>query len=170
MIRLAEPAELPVLQDIERAAGEPFRAIGMTQVADDEPFSIDELLPYLNEGRLWVFVQDSRPVGYLLVDVVDGNAHIEQVSVHPDFGRRGIGRALIERCVQWSREWGYPAVTLTTFTQVPWNGPYYRRLGFRELTSGEFTPGLRKLREHEAANGLDQWPRECLRLDLPRVS
>lgn len=169
MIRQAEDGQLPALQDIERAAGESFRAIGMHRVADDDPLSIDELRAYLDDGRLWVWVAapNGPPAGYLLADVVDGNAHIEQVSVHPDFGHRGIGRALIEQCVHWAHQQGYPAVTLTTFTDVPWNGPYYRRLGFRELSAGEFTPGLQRLRAHEAANGLDQWPRECLRLDLP---
>ena len=168
MIRRALVTELPSLQHIERAAGESFRDIGMGEVADDEPLSIDELRGYLDDERVWVFVQDERPVGYLLVDIVDGNAHIEQVSVHPGYGHRGIGRALIEQTFRWSREHGYPAVTLTTFREVPWNGPYYRRLGFRELSAAELTPGLQRLREHEAAKGLDQWPRECLRLDLPR--
>jgi ribosomal protein S18 acetylase RimI-like enzyme len=168
MIRCARVAELPVLQDIERAAGETFRAIGMPEVADDEPFSIDELLVYLRDGRVWVALLDNRPVGYVLVDIVDGLAHIEQVSVHPRHAHRGIGRELIEHCARWAGEQGYPAMTLTTFTEVGWNGPYYRRLGFRELLDGEFTPGLQELRMHEAAAGLDRWPRECLRLDLPR--
>ena len=167
MIRSARVAELPLLQDIERAAGETFRGIGMDAVADDDPLSIDELQVYLNSGRIWVAVRDNHPVGYLLVDIVDGLAHIEQVSVHPHYAHRGIGRELIEHCARWSVERGYPAMTLTTFAKVEWNGPYYRRLGFRELTGGEFTPGLQALRAHEAAAGLDRWPRECLRLDLP---
>lgn len=36
-IRPADPADLPLLQDLERAAGEPFRALGMAAIADDEP-------------------------------------------------------------------------------------------------------------------------------------
>jgi hypothetical protein len=49
---------------------------------------------------------------------------------------------------------------------VPWNGPYYRRLGFREVPPAEETPGLRRVRAHEAAIGLDRWPRLCMRRDL----
>jgi hypothetical protein len=55
-----------------------------------------------------------------------------------------------------------PALTLTTFTQVPWNAPYYARCGFRLLDDDFLAPGLRKIREHEAALGLDRWPRACL--------
>ena len=46
-------------------------------------------------------------------------------------------------------------------------GPYYRRCGFRVLDEREWTPGLRAIREREAAHGLDRWPRVCMRRDLP---
>ena len=68
----------------------------------------------------------------------------------------------LARYVDDGRAW----VTLTTFTDVPWNGLYYRRLGFRPIPSDEITPGLRALREHEDQHGLDRWPRECLLLKL----
>jgi hypothetical protein len=49
---------------------------------------------------------------------------------------------------------------------VPWNGPYYRRLGFRCLTVDEETPGLRAVRERERARGLEVWPRTSMRRRL----
>ena len=109
---------------------------------------------------------EDRPVGYLLVDAVDGAAHIEQVSVHPDHARRRIGRALIERAAWWARSRGLGALTLTTYPEVPWNGPYYERLGFSYLAAEEETPGLRAIRKREQARGLDAWPRACMRLPL----
>jgi GNAT superfamily N-acetyltransferase len=105
-------------------------------------------------------------VAYLLADIVDGNAHIEQVSVHPRHSRKGLGKALIEQAVVWARRRGLGAVTLTTFADVPWNAPYYQRLGFRRLQEAELTPGLRAIRAREAAIGLDRWPRCCMRRDL----
>ncbi|MFK4273818.1 hypothetical protein ACI2L5_54660, partial [Streptomyces milbemycinicus] len=42
-IRTSTIEELPVLQDIERAAGLCFRDIGMEEIADDEPLSLEEL-------------------------------------------------------------------------------------------------------------------------------
>jgi GNAT superfamily N-acetyltransferase len=100
-----------------------------------------------------------RPVAYLLVDLVDGNAHIEQVSVHPGWGRQGIGRALICHLEGWAAGQGLTAVTLTTFADVPWNGPYYRRCGFRPMTEAELGPELAALRATERARGLDRHPR-----------
>src|SRR5207253_4906392 len=111
--------------EIERAAGETFRSLGMDRVADDDPGSVEELTPYAEGGRAFLSVDaDDRPVAYLLVDVVDGAAHVEQVSVHPDHARRGIGGGLIERAASWASARGLHALTLTTYVDVPWNGPY----------------------------------------------
>ncbi len=167
VIRLAEESELPRLQEIERAAGERFAEIGMVFVAEDEPPSLETLREFQREGRAWVWAgEDDRPMTYLLAEEVDGNAHLEQVSVHPDRARQRIGEALIEHLRQWARERGLPAITLTTYTGVAWNGPYYQRLGFRYLKPDEIGPGLLRMREAEIAHGLDQWPRVGMRLDL----
>lgn len=53
---------------------------------------------------------------------------------------------------------------------MPWNAPYYARLGFRVLTDSELTDGLRKIRAEEAEHGLDRWPRVCLRRDVPHLT
>ena len=167
IIRVARPDELELLVAIERAAGESFRSVGMDLVADDDPGSVEELASYAESGRAFVSVDaHDRPVGYLLLDVIDGAAHVEQVSVHPDHARRRIGRALIEQAVTWARSHGLVALTLTTYVEVPWNGPYYERLGFSYLATEEETPGLRAIREDERASGLDAWPRACMRLDI----
>ncbi|WP_082899841.1 GNAT family N-acetyltransferase [Rhodococcus phenolicus] len=166
-LRLATSSDLPLLQDIERAAGAPFADLGMTAVADDEPPSIEELQHYCDAGRAWVHLDsENRPDGYLLADVVDGNAHVEQVSVHPDHARAGIGRMLLEHAVRWARDHGHDAMTLTTYVDVPWNGPYYARLGFRVVDDAHLTPELREIRAAEARHGLDRWPRAAMRREL----
>jgi GNAT superfamily N-acetyltransferase len=166
-IRAVRADDLAVLVEIERAAGEAFRSLGMDLVAEDDPGSVEELSPYAECGRAFVAVDDDdRPIAYLLVDVVDEAGHIEQVSVHPRFARRGIGRALIERAAAWARATGLAALTLTTYVEVPWNVPYYERLGFEYVRPEQETPELRALREHERAAGLDAWARACMRRDL----
>ncbi|MFG2771062.1 GNAT family N-acetyltransferase [Streptomyces sp. NPDC048350] len=168
-IRAAAPAELPLLQDIERAAGEPFRSLGMAVIADDEPLPLDVLDAYRRAGRAWVAADEADcPVAYLLADTVDGAAHIEQVSVHPAAARRGVGRALIDHLATEAAAQGLTALTLTTFTEVPWNAPYYARLGFRPLADSDpqLTAGLRAIQRAEAAHGLATWPRVCMRREL----
>lgn len=164
-VRRARRDDLPALCDLERAAGEPFRALDMAFVADDETWTVAELEPYERDGRAWVIddAEGGTPIAYLLADVVDGAGHVEQVSVHPGHARRGLGRLLLETAAGWARERGLSALTLTSFADVPWNAPYYARLGFRVLPEAELTPGLRALRAREAAHGLDRWPRVAMR-------
>ncbi|MFD4142742.1 GNAT family N-acetyltransferase [Streptomyces sp. NPDC058572] len=166
-IRAVHPDELPILQDIERAAGRCFRDIGMPEIADDEPLPVGELARYRKAGLAWVAADDAdAPVAYLIADHVDGNLHVEQVSVHPDSARRGIGRSLLEHLAAHGTRDGIPALTLTTFTEVPWNAPYYARCGFLSVDDGMLAPGLREIRERERAHGLDRWPRVCMRRAL----
>lgn len=166
----ARAIDLTALVEIEQATGETFRSLGMDLVADDDPGSPEELTAYVEGGRAFVALGvGDRPLGYLLLDIVDDAAHIEQVSVHPDHARQGIGRALIERAAAWATALDLRAFTLTTYVQVPWNGPYYERLGFRYLAHQEETPGLRDIRQHERAAGLDAWPRACMRRSIRPV-
>ncbi|WP_431962680.1 GNAT family N-acetyltransferase [Nocardia sp. bgisy134] len=166
-IRPATEADLPVLRDIERAAGKPFADIGMTAVADDEPPTLATLREFQQDGRAWVATDVvDRPIAYLVLGLVDGNAHVDQVSVDPEYAGQRLGKRLIDRAVHWARANGVLTITLTTFVEVAWNGPYYERLGFRYLTAAEETPGLRALRTAEAEHGLDRWPRACMRAEL----
>lgn len=136
----------------------------MDAIADDEPPSIAELASFQADERAWVAVDSAdRPIAYLLVSLLDGDAYIDQVSVHPGHARSGLGRALIARAAQWAqcREMG--GLTLTCFVHVPWNAPYYERLGFRVLNAEHLTNGMRSIRRDEAAHGLDRWPRVAMR-------
>ncbi|MFD8101850.1 GNAT family N-acetyltransferase [Nocardia fluminea] len=162
--RLAREDEIAALQEIERRAGAPFAEVGMHAVAEDEPPSREVLRAFVVEGRAWVWPDgDDQPVGYLVVGMVDGRPHIDQVSVDPAYAGARIGKRLIDHAVEWAKGNGLDEITLTTFTQVPWNGPYYERLGFTYIAPGDETPGLRAIRASEMVHGLDEWPRACMR-------
>lgn len=167
IIRPATPADAAKLQEIERLAGERFREVGLTWVAEDEPPSLETLATYANAGRCWIADDNGTPCGYLLVNEVDEYAHIEQVSVRPDYQGQGIGRALINQAEAWAIDNGRVALTLTTFTDVPWNRPLYEHLGFRVLSADELGPGLTFIRDQEeAAHGLDPATRVVMRRDV----
>jgi hypothetical protein len=61
---------------------------------------------------------------------------------------------------------GYPAVTLTTFRDVPWNAPFYTRLGFAMLDELTLPAGLAAKREQETRHGLPPETRCAMRLAL----
>ncbi|HUQ40280.1 MAG TPA: GNAT family N-acetyltransferase [Acidimicrobiales bacterium] len=167
MIRPARVTDSAALREIERAAGERFRTVGMDAVADDDPPSVAALNLFSAAGRSWVAVDASdRPTGFVLVDVLDGGAHIEQISVHPMVQGRGLGRALVEWVARWAAAQHCAAVTLTTFSEVPWNRPLYEHLGFVVMPEEDIGPELRAVRDVETAHGLDPTTRVCMRLAL----
>ena len=166
-IRAARTDDGTALRAIERLAGQRFRDVGLGDVADAEPASLEVLSRYAADGRSWVAVDESDgAVGYVIVDVVDAAAHIEQISVRPDRQGAGVGRTLIDRVRAWASTSGKSAITLTTFAGVPWNTPLYEHLGFTALGENEIGPELRSLREAESRHGLDPTLRVCMRLDL----
>jgi GNAT superfamily N-acetyltransferase len=165
-IRAAQLRDIAAMQAIERAAGRLFAGIGMEGVAAHPPPDREILTAYVRNGRAWVAELDGRPRGYAIADIVDGQGHLEQVSVHPDYGRRGLGRALIGAVREWARAAGFSALTLLTFRDVPWNGPYYAAIGFHEIPDAELAPELRALREHERDLGLDRESRCAMVLQL----
>jgi GNAT superfamily N-acetyltransferase len=167
VIRPARPADAESIRAVERAAGRRFAEIGMSTVADDEPMAADRLVRYAAEGRSWVAESDGGDVaGYVVVEAIDGCAHVEQLSVRPEHQGRGLGRRLLEEVDGWARREGLAALTLTTFGDVPWNRPLYEHLGFRCLDEVELSPGLLAVREAEAALGLDPSDRVVMRRDL----
>jgi GNAT superfamily N-acetyltransferase len=166
VIRAPVADELALLREIERAAGVMFARVGLDDVAAHEPATIGELAEYLRDGRVWILAVDDTPVGYALLDLVDENAHLEQLSVLPEHGQRGLGSMLLEHVCAWAAAEGFPAVTLTTFSHVNWNQPFYEHRGFRVLAEREIGPELRALRDEETAHGLDPALRVCMRRDV----
>ena len=143
-----------------------FRTIGMESVADHDPPSEGDLAAYAISGRSWVAVDGSdQVVGYVIVNEVDGNAHVEQISVLPDSQGNGVGRALLERVRAWAGATDHLAITLSTFVEVPWNRPLYEHLGFVVLSEEQIGPQLRSVRQEEVAHGLDPATRVCMRRD-----
>ena len=158
-VRPARVDDFAQIQRIEVAACRAFTDVGYPSVADDPPFSDEELEEARAPGRLWVAVDDAagdaRPVGYVLAREISGRGHVEQVSVLPDRQGSGIGRLLIDQVAAWARERGLADLTLSTFREVPFNGPLYAHLGFRFMAEEELDDGLLAERAHEAAHGLD---------------
>ncbi|MBI5087370.1 MAG: GNAT family N-acetyltransferase [Actinobacteria bacterium] len=166
-LRAATVADVAAMQALEVDAGRRFREVGMDAIADDAPPHADLLAEHIAAGTAWVVVgDDDRPLGYALASTVDGEGHLDQVSVALDAGRRGIGTALIERVCAWAREHGMRSVTLTTFRDVGFNGPYYRSVGFTDVDDDSCGPELAAIRRRERAAGIEVAPRVAMRRRL----
>jgi GNAT superfamily N-acetyltransferase len=165
IIRAPLDRELPGLVEIERAAGDMFRRTELARVADDEPRPVEWIRRFAAEDLVRVALDDGddEPVAYLVAEPVDGNLHVEQVSVHPRAARRGFGRALLDHAAGMAAERGLAALTLTTFADVPWNAPYYERLGFVRVPEDDLQPSERQRVSANATGSLGRWPRVAMR-------
>ena len=110
-----------------------------------------------HEGRLWVALSGETPVGFALVEMLaEDLPHLQEIDVTPTHGRRGLGTALLHTVLDWVARAGHQQITLTTFRNVPWNMPFYSRLGFVEIPTHELRPELETVVQDEAGRGLDR--------------
>ncbi len=124
----ARPDQLAQLPALEAAADTMFEALGIGPLPGPAPAQ-----DYA--AALVVLVAGDPPVGLCRIDGVGGGAHLEQLAVHPDHARRGVGRALLRAGRAWAAAQGYAELTLATYRDVPWNGPFYASEGFAEIGS-----------------------------------
>lgn len=167
-IRLARADEILRLRAIEDEAGTLFEGIGLIDEALDSSFPLDALVKLVDLRQVWVgCLEDDIPVGMVIASVRDGVAYVEELDVVPAHGRRGLGTRLLDEVCGWAEAHGYAAVTLSTFRDLPWNGPFYRKHGFRDLHPAEWSPGMTAIRENEAKHGLRVDVRVFMRRELP---
>jgi len=167
-IRPAVVDDIEAIQGIDVAADELFRQFDDPRIADradDDPYPADHLARAIGEERVWVAVIEGSAVGFSVGWTFDGEAHLDEVAVLPEHGRRGIGRALIDRVIEWGAAQGLPSITLTTFRDVAWNRPYYEKLGFEVVDP--LTPPLQRMIDHQAQWGLVPELRVVMRRPLP---
>lgn len=168
--RPPRPDERIDIQAIAAAAGLRFADHPdprISERADDLPPTSQQLTGWIDSGRAWVATNGTdEPVGFLLLDIVDGLGHVEEIAVRPDEQGQGHGAALLDEAAVWCMATGRAGLTLTTFADVDWNRPYYERRGFRVLDEHEIGPELAALVKQEAEHGLDPELRVCMRRDL----
>ena len=151
-IRNATSKDLACLPVIEAAAAKlfPSERIPNPQATHPE----DLLQESLNNRLLFVADVSDEIVGFCTCTELARYLHLDELSVAPDFGRRGIGRALTIRALEESAIRELRGVTLTTFSDFEWNAPFYRKLGFCEFDPSDLPGHLQELLEREAAEGL----------------
>lgn len=99
------------------------------------------------------------PIGFLAhlpAALTDGTAalHIGELDVDPAWMGRGVGSALIAALEEMARAQGRGALTLTTYRDIAWNAPFYRRRGFAAIPAGDWPAVCRGERDRMRALGL----------------
>jgi GNAT superfamily N-acetyltransferase len=153
IIRLARPADALALPAIERSAAELFRCDpSLAWLADAEVLDAAQHMSAIKQANVWV-AETTELAGFLRAVDIDQHLHIEELSVSQAFQGQGIGRRLVSAAIEHARALRLKAVTLTTFRDLPWNAPFYQRMGFVELIPSEANHHLREALQAEITHG-----------------
>ena len=155
-VRKGRLADIPSLNAIERSAAEIFRTVNLDSLVDHPPLSRFSLTSLIDAGHIWVAVNRwDELVGFVGGENICGNFHIIEISVAHSYQGRGVGKGLMQRMMEDVKREGYNATTLITFRHIPWNGPFYRKLGFMEVDLAEMGYDYLQIWQQELNLGLN---------------
>lgn len=166
-VGIARADDVRHLPEIEERAAELFHALPtifelplyMTPLEHfEQAYALGQLLT--------ARVKDGPVVGFALLERRDGVTHLEELDVLPEHGRKGVGATLVRHVCDWAKAMGDHAVTLCTFRDVPWNAPFYERMGFRRLAPEEHSAWLQEHVDEETRKGLRPELRVAMRYEI----
>ncbi|MEL7128344.1 MAG: GNAT family N-acetyltransferase [Pseudomonadota bacterium] len=170
-IRFANQLDIPALIAADRAASELFRPTGLIPDMATIPESVpaEVLSAAIEMGMVLVAEDEHGPIGFVLCQPRGSVLYLDQISVDPAHGRKGLGRILMAHVYMLAEEHKLSAVVLSTFRDLPWNGPFYRRLGFREIARNKMEDWMIEI-ETVQAETLDVEQRCFMRRPVRRFS
>lgn len=154
--RAARPEDVGLLPDIHQSSRELFRGSAHEHVLERSTLGVDYLRKAQAEGLLWVATDNTRSVvGFAVAEIIADSVHVEQLSVVPDAGGKGLGRELMGDAMLWAKAHGYPSVTLVTYSNIAWNRPFYEKIGFAVRPPESLVSAQQHVMNEDAAAGFD---------------
>lgn len=114
----------------------------------------DAYRPHLLAQTLWMVDDGDDPVAFLAARAEGARLHVDELDVRQDRQGHGLGRRLLAHAADWARAHGFITMSLTTFRSIPWNAPFYARVGFREWDPTDAPASVRQALRNEAAKGM----------------
>ena len=166
-IGLAAEHHVRAIPAIEQAAAAMFSETDLPAQLRYLVTDVELIVEAQRQGRLWAALDEKKKlVGFALVRMVGRFAHLEEMDVHPDHARQGLGTRLLGAVIAWAKDGGHPGISLITFRHLPWNAPFYERNGFVQLADGHDHTYLRDLIGEEAGAGIDPSTRVAMLYDI----
>lgn len=178
IVREASYEDIGDLQEIERSAAQLFQQSPYPELAGFAPIS--SLIygqAFSQRHPIWIAestLPDAhdqphkarRSAGFAYCLPLDDGLQLQELSVHGDFQRRGIGQALLLAVIDKAKARSAAFLSLTTYADIAWNGPFYRRHGFEQLAADRLPQSLCEILDKEILSGANEATRCVMRLDL----
>lgn len=151
-LRAAQTSDLADLQKVDLAASRLFEPTGLIhEVGGPVPIPGEVLASGLSSDLLFVTTDPfGAAVGFSLARVKGNDLYLDQISVDPAHGKRGLGAALLTRIIEEADTRRLKGVILSTFRDLEWNGPFYRKFGFVELPRSKVKRWMKDLEKIQA--------------------
>ncbi len=149
-IRLARREELG---EIGVLTGEVYVGEGYIATSDAYAHELADAARRAAEAELWVAVEDESVPGRVLGSVTfcpvgsayreighDDEGEFRMLAVAKQARGRGVGVALVRRCLDRSRELGYAGLRISTMDRMSAAHRVYERLGFTRSPEDDWQP------------------------------
>lgn len=155
-IRPALLSDIRQLIAIEQSAAQAFLQLPeLAWLARAEGLDEEAHKAFIDHQGSWLAEDDQGiALGFVCLSLEGHALHIHELSVRLQAQGRGIGRQLLDQACAVARHRGARELTLSTFAQVAWNGPFYARYGFEVLDEKHLEPRLQGILATERAHGL----------------
>lgn len=153
-ISLATLEDIPAMIAADKAASALFVPTGLLDAAaleDHVPEDVFATEIPLENVYVARFGDAGHAVGFSLTRPLGKGLYLDQVSVDPTHGQKGLGRALVLQVITDAEKRKLPHVSLSTFRDLPWNGPFYASMGFQELPKAKYEPFMHDIEEAQSA-------------------
>lgn len=155
-IQLATKADVPLLDAIEAMAGRIFTPGSIPENVLAERVPDDIFMEAISHDRLVVAVDFSLcPVGFAFWQDIERSALLSLIEVNPRHGRKGLGTALVLSIINQVAKGRFSYLYLTTFNNIPWNAPFYKKLGFTRLDDEDQPKWIKDILLEEYEKGLN---------------
>ena len=144
-LREATEDDKDLLATIELDAVALFKTVPELAYLGESHASPEQLSIWLSAGRIYIAEDNGKAVGFVAAVTMDDTLYIAEISTIQEYQGKGVGLTLISTVFDWARELAAatgskPRVSLTTYREITWNAPYYRKRGFREVEARTLGP------------------------------
>lgn len=156
-IRPTLDQDIQWLPGVERSAAQAFATWpALAWLAQGDVMDCEAHRAFVDAGGSWVVEDlDGGILGFACARLEAQALHLHEVSVRLEAQGQGVGRKLLQQVADAARQMGARELTLTTFADVPWNAPFYARLGFEVIDEGLLDARLQQILAGERAHGLE---------------
>jgi GNAT superfamily N-acetyltransferase len=143
------PVHPEQLEEVGRLTARAYVGDGFVDPTDDYAGELTNAAGRAREAEVWVAVEDGQllgtvtfcPVGSSYREIGrEDEGEFRMLAVSPAARGRGVGRALVEHCLDRSRELGYAGIRMSSMDRMTSAHRVYERLGFVRAPQDDWAP------------------------------